>query len=151
MTANTDWVGEEGSKLDCFFRYVEKTWVGEQNPRTKLRKKPMFPFKMWNKYAATLAEAHQTNNLCEGYNNGFYSSLPNRASEWTLMEKFQVEEASSKAKLHQAAMGTIAGDSTTAKALQRKDKVAMFKNLVENFHHLSIKAYMNSIVSFYDK
>jgi hypothetical protein len=32
-----------GPEIASFFKYVDCTWIGELNPRTKLRKKPSLP------------------------------------------------------------------------------------------------------------
>ena len=36
----------------------------------------MFPIAQWNVHEATLADRHRTNNICEGFNNGFSASVP---------------------------------------------------------------------------
>ena len=82
---------EETEELLEYFR---KTWTGsrtqivESEPvegslkinfkmTTELTTTPaIFPIAQWNVHEATLADRHRTNNICEGFNNGFSASVP---------------------------------------------------------------------------
>jgi hypothetical protein len=77
------WEEDYGPEIASFFKYVDCTWIGELNPRTKLRKKPTFAHTLWNKFEATLSGDQRTNNMVEGYNHAFRLSLPARATDWT--------------------------------------------------------------------
>jgi hypothetical protein len=101
---NTD---ENFSKeLESFIKYMDSTWIGERNPRTMLWKKPAYPHEQWSKYEELLGGESRTNNITEGYNNGFSIFLPSRATEWTLIERFKVEESMAKTTLHQLLLAT---------------------------------------------
>jgi len=73
--------------ISAFLKYVDCTWIGELNVRTKIRKPPTFPHILWNKHEATLLNEKKTNNICEGYNHAFGLSLPARATDWTVMDR----------------------------------------------------------------
>jgi hypothetical protein len=96
--------------MTSFIKYVDSMWIGELNHRTKLRKRPSFPHEMWNKFEATLNGDHKTNNLVEGFNNGFKLSLPPKASDWTVIDRFRTEESWSKLNLQKAALGNTVPD-----------------------------------------
>lgn len=53
--------------------YFESTWIGEvsRNRRTK----PRFDISLWNCYAAILNDLPRTNNVVEGWHNGFSHRL----------------------------------------------------------------------------
>ncbi len=92
----------------------------------------------------------RTNNITEGYNNGFSISLPSRAKEWTLTERFKVEESMAKTTLHQAAVGNNGPDVNKSRSLSKLDREQKLKNLVSNFHNLSLDTYMESLIPFYE-
>jgi hypothetical protein len=117
-----DWEEDFGPEIASFVKYVDSTWIGELNHRTKLRKRPSFPHQMWNKYEATLNSDNKTNNLVEGFNNGFKLSLPPKASDWTVIDRFRTEESLSKLSLHQAALGNTGPDQPRSRVLQRQDR-----------------------------
>jgi hypothetical protein len=80
-------------ELESFIKYVDSTWIGERNPRTMLRKKPAYSHDQWNKYEELIAGESRTNNTTEGYNNSFSTSLPAGATEWSLTDRFKIEES----------------------------------------------------------
>ncbi len=55
-----DWEEDFRPEMSFFVKYVDSTWIGELNHSTRLRKKPSFPHKMWNKYKATLNGDNKT-------------------------------------------------------------------------------------------
>jgi hypothetical protein len=75
---------------------VNSTWIGERNSRTQQRKKPSYSHKQWNKFKEVVTEEAKTNNIVEGFINGFASSLPARASDWTIIDCFKMEESLAK-------------------------------------------------------
>jgi hypothetical protein len=139
---------EYDSELASFLKYVDSNWIGELNPRTKLRKRPTFAHSLWNKFEATQLGKMKTNNVVEGYNHAFGMSLSARATDWTVMDRFRTEDATIKTLLHQAAVGRL--DKKGSKTLHRADREEQLKSLVNNFHHLSTSAYMESIVTFFE-
>jgi hypothetical protein len=64
----------------------------------------------------------RTNNVTEGYNNSVSISLPARATEWTLIERFKVEESMAKTTLHQAAVGNKGPDVNKSRSLNKLDR-----------------------------
>jgi hypothetical protein len=53
-------------QLASFFKYVDATWTGELNPRTKIRKNPAYSHDLWNKFKVVLDGDYMTNNIMEG-------------------------------------------------------------------------------------
>jgi hypothetical protein len=131
-------------------KYLDRTWIGELNQRTKTRKDPLFNHTLWNKYQATLEGDVKTNNTIEGYNLGFSLSTPARASDWVVMDRFKTEETTRKSLLHQAAMGCSGSDKTSLRAQSRKDREEKLRCLVKNQPNMAIKAYMESLVTFFE-
>jgi hypothetical protein len=116
------WEKDYEKELATFLKYIYRTWIGELNTRTQVRKKPLFPVSMWNKYQPIQDGDALTNNVVEGYNNAFFLSLPARPTDWHLIERFHKEKAMSKACLQQAAMGNLGPDDNKARALSRRDR-----------------------------
>ena len=52
-------------ELIKYFEYLEKTYIGEVNPRTGRRQPPTFPHHIWSKYKAVLAGRFRTSNSAE--------------------------------------------------------------------------------------
>jgi hypothetical protein len=77
---------------------------------------------MWNKFKATLNGDHKTNNLVEGFNNGSKLSLPPKASDWTVIDRFRTEESLSQLSLQKAALGNTGPDQRRSRVLQRQDR-----------------------------
>ncbi len=84
------------SELASFPKYVDSNWIGELNPCAKLRRRPAFAHSLWNKFEATLQGKMRTNNVVEGYNHAFGLSLPSRATDWTVIDRFHTEDATIK-------------------------------------------------------
>jgi hypothetical protein len=55
------WEEDFGPQLASFFKYVDTTWIGELNLRTKIRKKLAYSHDLWNKFKAVLDGDHRTN------------------------------------------------------------------------------------------
>jgi hypothetical protein len=127
--------------------YVDSNWIGELNPRTQLRRRPIFAHFLWNKFEATQQGKMRTNNVVEGYNHAFGLSLPSRVTDWTVMDRFRTEDATIKTLLHQAAIGNQVKNGS--RALKRAAWEDQLKSLVNNFSQLSTSAYMESLVTFY--
>jgi len=64
--------------------------------------------------------------------------------------RFRTEDATIKTVLHQAAIGNDRDGENGARAQNRKSREDMLKTLVGNYHNMSNKAYMDSIVTFFD-
>jgi hypothetical protein len=101
---------------------------------------------MWNKFEATLNGENQTNNLVEGFNNGFKLFLPPKASDWMVIDRFRTEESLSKLSLHQAALGNTGLDQRRSRVLQRQDR----EDQLSNFNSMSVSSYLDSLVTFFD-
>jgi hypothetical protein len=144
------WEDDFGPQLASFFKYVDATWIGELNPRTRIRKNPVYSHDLWNKFKAVLDGDHRTNNIVEGFNHGFSLSLPSRATEWSVIKRFRVEEAMAKVALHQAAMRNTGQSHNTSMNLKRQDREEKLRSVVSNFSNMSVQSYMESICSFFD-
>ena len=84
-------------------KYFDETYVSGPLRRRPLadgvedvhlrRASPRFPPEMWNVHAATLENDQRTNNVCEGWNNGFAHLVDQKhPSIWKLIEHLQAEE-----------------------------------------------------------
>jgi MULE transposase domain len=85
------WTADWGANIKRFIKYVDSTWIGERNPRTQIRKRPLYATRMWNKFEATRTGHNRTNNMCEGYNNAFSLCLPTNASVWSIIDQFRCD------------------------------------------------------------
>jgi hypothetical protein len=122
---------EYDSELASFLKYVDSNWIGELNPRTQLCRRPTFAHSLWNKFEATQQSKMQTNNVVEGYNHAFGLSVPSRATDWTVMDRLRIEDATIKTLLHQAAIGKQ--DKKRSRTLKRAAREDQLKSLVNNF------------------
>jgi hypothetical protein len=84
----------------------------------------------------------KTNNIVEGFNNGFASSLPARAADWIIIDRFKIKESLAKTILHQAAVGLNRAYETKSRSLNKKDRDLQLACLVKNFHNLTLEVYM---------
>ena len=84
--------------------YFDSTYVSgplRRQPLTRgrtgirLRRcQPLFPPAVWNVHDATMHNEHRTNNVCEGWNNGFRHLVGHdHPSIWKLVEALQKENA----------------------------------------------------------
>jgi hypothetical protein len=137
-------------ELEAFIKYVDSTWIGERNARTQQRKKPSYPHEQWNKFKEVVTGEAKTNNVVEGFNNGFASSLPARATDWIIIDRFKMEESLAKTTLHQAAVGNNGADTTKSRSLNKKDRDLQLASLVKNFHNLTLEVYMESLLPFFE-
>jgi hypothetical protein len=145
-----DWEEDYSPEMASFVKYVDSTWIGELNHRIKLRKRPSYLHEMWNKFEATLNGNHKTNNLVEGFNNGFKLSLPPKASDWMVINRFRTEESLSKLSLQKAARGNTGTDQRRSRVRQRQDRKDQLRTLVSNFNSMSVSSYLDSLVTFFD-
>jgi hypothetical protein len=125
-------------------------WGTQPRPRTRIRKNPAYSHDIWNKFKAVLDSDHRTNNIVKGFNHGFSLSLPSRATEWSVIKRFRVEEAMAKVALHQAAMRNTGQSHNTSMNLKRQDREEKLRSVVSNFSNMSVQSYMESICSFFD-
>jgi hypothetical protein len=141
---NTEW----GAGIEQFLKYVQVNWIGELNPRTRIRKKPAYPMAMWNKHMPTRLGFRKTNNMAEGYNHAFGLSVPANATVWALIERFREEESIMKQSLFQAAKGNISGEDAKSRSVKRKLREAQFQAVVGNFQNMPLKMFKDEIVPF---
>ena len=68
---------------------------------------PMFPPSIWSVHSATVDSDPRTNNVCEGWNNKFFTLVGNtHPSIWTYIQWFQREHATVTTIIQQDAIGT---------------------------------------------
>lgn len=136
-------------EIKAFIKYFDCQWVGELNARTKIRRKPAYPHHMWNKFEAVGATRSRTNNAMEGYNHAFSLSLPARASEWVLIDRFKAEEAMAKRTLLDRAMGQPGIEKSKSRFLQKQKLEQKLVCLVSNYDNMALSVYMEGIVAFF--
>jgi hypothetical protein len=141
-----DW--EDGIKE--FIKYVDINWIGERNPRTMVRKRPAYSISMWNKHEATKQGEHRTNNLCEGFNRVFSSSVPANATVWALVDRFKEEECKARVELLQAARGHSSPEAAKSRTLKREQREAELQTLVNNYSSQPLKLFMDNMVNFFN-
>jgi len=116
---------------------------------TQVRKRPAIPLSMWNKHVATLRGEARTNNAMEGYNRTFSMSIPAKASEWFIMDRFRDEESVAKTGFVDAAMGRTSPEANKWRTKSRQAREEELKQLVGNYDNMSIKLFVESVMGFY--
>ena len=92
---------------------------------------PMFPPSIWSVPPATVDSDPRTNNVCEGWNNKFFTLVGSaHPSIWTCIQWFQREHASYTARRHWHPTNR---ESTRSKCCYRNDyrTCVMTASLVE--------------------
>jgi hypothetical protein len=102
-----------------------------------------------NKFKEVVTEEAKTNNIVEGFINGFASSLPARASDWTI-DCFKMEESLAKTTLHKVAVGNNWADQMKSRRLNKKEHDLQLAYLVKNFHNPTLEMHMESLLPFFD-
>lgn len=86
------------------YRPVQRN--GEQR-LTMRRVPPLFPPAIWSVHSATIDSDPRTNNVCEGWNNKFFTLVGSaHPSIWTCIQWFQREHATVATIIQQDAIGT---------------------------------------------
>ena len=68
------------SDMDAFCDYFEYTWIGNST------RAPVFEKFLWNQYDTVLANLPRSNNMVEGWHNGFQSLVGNtNPTLWTFL------------------------------------------------------------------
>ena len=109
-------ITEEPAETEELVDYFETTYVtgtyrpvqrnGEQR-LTMRRVPPMFPPSIWSVHSATVDSDPRTNNVCEGWNNKFFTLVGSaHPSIWTCIQWFQREHATVTTVIQQNAIGT---------------------------------------------
>ena len=144
---------EDQASVEAFLGYFERTWVGNLNQRTWIRRAPLFKHDYWNKYSLVLEEDILTSNAAEGFNNALSSSVPRNASVWTLIQQLRTEESLCIKKIRDAALGPQNIQSiapNTSRNKRKSQRAEDLKSLVSNYRSLPIKLYLSSLVDFYN-
>ena len=75
------------SDMDEFADYYERTWIGSSSSS------PIFDKFLWNQYDGVLAGLPRSNNLVEGWHNGFQSLVGvSNPTLWTFLSALKKEE-----------------------------------------------------------
>lgn len=144
---------EDAEAVEEWLGYVERTYIGALNWRTGNRKAPMFPHSLWNKYNSVLEDEALTSNSAEGFNAALAMSLPRNCSIWTLIKQLQTEENTNIRKVMDVALGAqnnAATNPSTSRNLARAHRRQDLKRLVGNYHSVSLKVYMTSLIDFFN-
>ncbi|CAG2241518.1 unnamed protein product [Mytilus edulis] len=76
------------------YRQIHQLNANGQPQLTMRRVTPMFPPSVWSVHAATMESNPRTNNVCEGWNNKFYTLVgSSHPSIWTCIKWFQREHS----------------------------------------------------------
>ena len=112
--AYEDFTDELTKALNELLVYFEKTWVRIYGRNGRV-KDGRFLIHLWNVRAHVLNDHHKTNNLCEGFNNGFNSILQAAIPTlWKFIDDLKLQ--------HQFSMKGIA-DFTSGISVPPKKKV----------------------------
>lgn len=65
---------ENEELLNEYLNYFERTWIGVRK-RNITRSEPLFAIEMWNCYDYVMNDRPRTNNVVEGWHNGFSRSV----------------------------------------------------------------------------
>ena len=116
--------------LDDLVTYFDATYVSGSYKKIKVpahdgrvviklrRTPPLFPPVVWNVHQATLNDGDRTNNICEGWNNGFMQLVGQQhPSIWFLIEGFQQD--------HAVVMTALAQDRIGERLQRKKPKRAV--------------------------
>ena len=80
-------VGNLPQEMSEFGSYFERTWIG--SPSTE----PIFDKYLWNQYDTVLARLPRSNNLVEGWHNGFQTLVGcSNPTLWTFLTDLKKEE-----------------------------------------------------------
>ena len=80
-------VGNLPQEMSVFGSYFERTWIG--SPSTE----PIFDKYLWNQYDTVLARLPRSNNLVEGWHNGFQTLIGcSNPTLWTFLTALKKEE-----------------------------------------------------------
>jgi hypothetical protein len=137
-----------GAEIKSFLKYVDSNWIGEVNLKTKARKSPAYSSPIWNKHSATIEGKHRTNHLSEGYNRAFALSLSASPSDWHI--RFRTEEVQTRQSMFQAVKGNVDTENSTSRKCTREHREDQLRNVVTNFSNVTIKVFMESIMTFFD-
>ena len=75
------------SDMDAFCDYFEYTWIGNST------RVPVFEKFLWNQYDTVLANLPRSNNMVEGWHNGFQSLVgTTNPTLWTFLSALKKEE-----------------------------------------------------------
>ena len=75
------------SDMDAFCDYFEYTWIGNST------RAPVFEKFLWNQYDTVLANLPRSNNMVEGWHNGFQSLVgTTNPTLWTFLSALKKEE-----------------------------------------------------------
>jgi len=110
---------------------VRRRPIGNQLRLRLRRVNPAFPPSLWNCHEATLNDEHRTNNVCEGWNNGFVNLVGHdHPSIWKLIESLQKESA----RIHLLAVQDSRGIRPVKRVLSRSHILQKrLKNLCSDY------------------
>ena len=81
------WDVLKANDMDAFCDYFEYTWIGNST------RAPVFEKFLWNQYDTVLANLPRSNNMVEGWHNGFQSLVgTTNPTLWTFLSALKKEE-----------------------------------------------------------
>jgi hypothetical protein len=142
---------EQEEQVENYLNYVEKTWIGETNARTGVRKPPTFPHKLWNKHEAVMKRAFMTTNCAEGYNGSLTGSVPINCKIWTVVAQLATKESHAARRVRDSLLGPQACEATrnTARNLTRDRRHEELYNIVSTYGRVDIPTFMNTLIAYY--
>lgn len=107
--------------------YVSGTYrsVRGENGLLRFRRTPpRFPPHTWNVFEATVSDRSRTNNVCEGWNNGFKSLVGHsNPSLWYILSCLQKDNSSAETIYRQTELGLAAKKRKTMKTIQHQQRL----------------------------
>jgi hypothetical protein len=118
----------------------------------------MFPPSIWSVHSATVDSDPRTNNVCEGWNNKFFTLVGSaHPSIWTCIQWFQREHATVTTVIQQDAIGTKPTMRINQKQvlLQKRlqnlcnDRISGRKTVAQFLHGVAFNIRLSRHVSMY--
>ena len=134
--------------MNQYIAYWEFTWIGQYNPRTKARRRPLYSIDLWNKREEALNQEELTTNSSESWNSVSKKSLPMKPSIWVVFDTFKKEDAMARSKL----VASVTGNSTDPNPGRTK-KIALGKEklrkVVVSYEKVGLDDWMNTMTTLY--
>ena len=92
-----------------------------------------------------------TSNRSEAWNSSSKISLPMKPNVWVVLSSLLKEEGLARAKMVAAISGNAPADPNPGRTKLRLNRVAKLKHIVDQYGHIPINDYLNSITALYNE
>lgn len=124
-----------------FLTYFEETWIGTK--KRGRRYPPLFPIPLWNVYEAIQSDWDKTNNICEGFNNGFAHLLSaQHPSIYKFINGLRRQQNLTEMKISQSIVGNPNTPNKRNKTVSWAERV---KKVVADYHNREFEDYLQGI------